>query len=140
MPETEKPKYCLDTNTVSEILRGNAKTVSAMKAVIDNGSFCVIPPVVYYEIMRGLLSGVSMRKMERFEWLLREIWDTMVMDEPVFLKSAEIYADLRKQGQIIEDDDIFIGATALINNCILVTDNVKHFSRIQGMKIENWIH
>jgi len=35
--------------------------------------------------------------------------------------------------------DLIIGATALHEDLILVTDNVKHFSRIPGLRIENWI-
>ncbi|MDR1020368.1 MAG: PIN domain-containing protein [Synergistaceae bacterium] len=52
---------------------------------------------------------------------------------------AEIKAILRKSGNIIDDLDIFIGATAIENNLTLVTDNGQHFSRIKGLRIANWI-
>ena len=45
---------------------------------------------------------------------------------------------LRKTGNIIDDLDIFIGATAIANNMILVTDNEKHLSRLSDIQIENW--
>lgn len=48
-------------------------------------------------------------------------------------------AKMRKEGRMIEDYDLFIGCTALVNNCVLVTENIKHLSRIQGLTIENWI-
>lgn len=52
--------------------------------------------------------------------------------------ASDIYADLRRTGRIIEDSDIFIGASALVNNAILVTNNEEHLGRIKGLRIENW--
>ena len=53
------------------------------------------------------------------------------------------YGDIRWQleraGQRIDSMDLIIGATALHEDLILVTDNVKHFSRIPGLRIESWI-
>lgn len=47
-------------------------------------------------------------------------------------------AFLRKKGQLIEDADIMIGVTAIINNMVMVTENVKHLGRLNGIVIENW--
>ena len=52
---------------------------------------------------------------------------------------AKEKAVLRKNGNMIDDLDIFIGATAIANNMILVTENEKHLSRLSGIQIENWI-
>ena len=46
---------------------------------------------------------------------------------------------LEKQGKKIGDMDMFIAATALEEDLIVVTGNVKHFSCINGLKIENWM-
>ena len=54
-------------------------------------------------------------------------------------KYGEIRWSLEKQGLRIGDMDIFIAATALEEGATLVTGNVKHFERIQGLKIENWM-
>lgn len=54
-------------------------------------------------------------------------------------KASDIYAYLRRKGKIIEDADILIGASALENNAILVTNNEEHLGRIDGLKIENWM-
>jgi len=48
-------------------------------------------------------------------------------------------ARLKLKGAIISDLDLFIGATAIINDMILVTRNVKEFERMENIKIENWI-
>ena len=52
---------------------------------------------------------------------------------------AEIRQHLVSNGLSVEDFDILIGATARHYNLILVTDNVKHFSQMPGVKIENWV-
>ena len=52
--------------------------------------------------------------------------------------AAQIYADLKKTGKPIEDDDLFIGASALEHDAILVTNNEKHLGHIKDLKIEAW--
>lgn len=61
-------------------------------------------------------------------------------DEGVARFYAKIFAELknRKPSQLIDEADMLIAATALANNLILVTDNVKHFARIPNLKWENW--
>lgn len=44
-----------------------------------------------------------------------------------------------KYGVPIDDFDLFIGATALAHNFVLVTENIKHLGKIKGTEIENWI-
>ena len=55
------------------------------------------------------------------------------------LKYAEIRWELEKKGLKIGDMDMFIAATALEEDLIIVTGNTDHFSRIEGLKIENWM-
>lgn len=56
-------------------------------------------------------------------------------------KYAEIKVHLRQMGTPMYDEiDLIIGATALVNNFILVTDNIKDFRFIKDLKIENWIN
>ena len=56
--------------------------------------------------------------------------------------SLDIYAKekarLKKKGQLIDDFDLLIGSSAIANEMVLVTRNVKHFNRISGINIENW--
>jgi tRNA(fMet)-specific endonuclease VapC len=54
------------------------------------------------------------------------------------LVSGDILADLRKTGQTIGIEDVLIAASALTNQCTVVTANTRHFSRIKALKVENW--
>jgi predicted nucleic acid-binding protein len=62
-----------------------------------------------------------------------------IIDKEILEISISVYVDLRKQGLVIEDADILIAAYCIKNDCILVTNNTKHFENIKGLKIINWI-
>lgn len=49
-------------------------------------------------------------------------------------RAADIYGDLRQKGQLINDNDIFIAATALEHGLVLVSNNLNHFQRISSLR------
>lgn len=51
---------------------------------------------------------------------------------------GDLKAKLEKAGKTIDDMDLLIGSTALSHNLILVTNNIKHLEKIEGLEIENW--
>jgi tRNA(fMet)-specific endonuclease VapC len=51
---------------------------------------------------------------------------------------GRIKADLEKQGKPLDDSDMLIASIVATEGCVLVTNNVDHFHRIQGLEIENW--
>jgi tRNA(fMet)-specific endonuclease VapC len=69
-------------------------------------------------------------------------FEKLISVVPIY-NALDIYATEKAQlatsGKTIDDFDLLIGATALANNMILVTDNEKHFKNIQGIKVENWV-
>ncbi len=52
--------------------------------------------------------------------------------------ASNVYADLRKSGNIIEDSDIFIGSASIEHGAILITNNEEHLSRIKDIRLEVW--
>ncbi len=67
-----------------------------------------------------------------------EIFPIMDITATIMDTFGEVKASLTKTGKVIDDMDLLIASTALVNNLILVTNNEKHFQRIQGLEIENW--
>ena len=59
-----------------------------------------------------------------------------VKDSVELLGSNKEY--LKSKGLIIDDFDILIGSTAIKHNLIMVTENVKHLSRLPCISVENW--
>jgi len=55
------------------------------------------------------------------------------------LIAGDILAEMRKTGKIIGIEDVFIAATAITNQCVMVTANTRNFSRISRLTVENWL-
>lgn len=131
--------YSLDTNVISDFMRNEKNVVRNMEKAIENGGTIYVCSVVYYEIVRGLMAAGKFQRLREFNTFY-ENYGKLYLDRKNFdavEKAIEIYVQLHK-GKLIEDDDIFIAATALVNDCTLVTANVKHFERVAGLKLTNW--
>jgi tRNA(fMet)-specific endonuclease VapC len=59
--------------------------------------------------------------------------------EKEVLVAGDILAGLRKTGQIIGLEDVLIAVSAITNQYTVVTANTRHFSRIAGLQVENWL-
>ena len=130
--------YVLDSNTISFMLDGDRNVIARYRRESDKGSVVIIPPVVYYEVQRGLLAAKLNKKLMQFDILCREI-EQPEFEKRVWRKAAEIWATLRQTGKTLDDDgDIFIAAYCLVNNYPLVTNNTKDFERIDGMTLIDW--
>jgi len=129
--------YFLDANIISYLLKGNTSVLKKLEELAEDDNQFEIPSIVYYEIKRGFLANGAATKLTRFLNFAKEIGIVDLKNSTLDI-AAQIYADLKKSGEIIEDDDIFIGATALENNAILVTNNKRHLGRIKDLKIEVW--
>lgn len=82
--------------------------------------------------------GASSRRL-LFEWFLQSS-EVLPLSEPVAVRAASVYAQLRRAGQPIDDLDILIAATALHHGLVLVTNNTRHFERIKGLRLQNWMN
>ena len=60
------------------------------------------------------------------------------LTDEIVAKGADIFATLRKRGEIISDADILIAATAIVHSLVLVTNNLDHFQRISDLRVETW--
>lgn len=135
MPEAVK---ILDTSTLSEIMKRHDRRVlrHARRYLKKHGRF-TFSLLTRYEVLRGLYAKGASRQIEEFE-LRCAASDILALTDPIVVRAARIYAQLRSEGRVIEDADILIAATALAHGLALVTENVRHFERIQGLEIESW--
>jgi len=131
--------YVLDTNIITAILKGNNKVQKRAKDVIIEGKRIFINAVSYYEIKRGLLAANATAQLKRFELLCGEFGLVLLDTQYIFDRAAEIYANLKRRGELVEDADILIASVVNFRNFILVSGDTD-FNRIQGLKIENWLN
>ena len=121
---------------MSDILREDPNAIRHMEAAKQNGDTLFIPLIVYYEIVRGLKVAGKKNKLLAFQLFYDEA-EHLSLDAEAIDKAVEIYVQLHR-GQLIEDNDIYIAAISMVNRCTLITANVRHFSRVEGLKFVNW--
>jgi tRNA(fMet)-specific endonuclease VapC len=88
--------------------------------------------------LRGLKAKGATKQLAAFDLFCTSSRVLPLIDE-VIVKASEIYADLYVRGQLISDADILIAATALFHGHGVATNNEKHFRRIAGLVVDNWL-
>jgi tRNA(fMet)-specific endonuclease VapC len=133
--------YLLDTNILSDLLKPRPSTSLIAK-------LASVPPEDQFtsSITLGELIFGALRRPERTDYLLRQIDALVVQNVPVLpfdAAAAEHYgrvrAALESAGTPIEEPDLRIAAVALANGLIMVTGNLRHFQRIPGLVVEDWL-
>ena len=132
-------KYVLDTNIITAILKGDETLKRKIKKNIIDGKSISINAISYYEVKRGLLAINATAKLKRLDFFCNR-FDLLLFDtHSIFDIAAEIYSNLKKRGELIEDADILIASVVIFRNFILVSDDTD-FDRIQMLKVENWLN
>lgn len=130
-------KYLLDTNICIFYMRGKYNLDKKIRSV--RGSNCFISSITVAELLYGAACSKNPILEKQKVSTFISCFNIIPIDD-----SLEIYAEskayLRSQGNLIDDFDILIGTTAIANDMIAVTENVKHLGKIPGIKVENWIN
>jgi len=129
-------KYALDTNIITYYLKGNADVQDKVDGEAKNDNI-VIPPFAYFEVKKWLMVINSKNKLQAFERLFEE-YGIDSIDKAMLNLALSLYIKLRKAGIAIDDGDLLIAAYCIQNNLILVSNNVKHFGKIEGLQVVNW--
>jgi len=127
----------LDTNAVSDLMYDPLGLVAQRMAVIGTGEISV-SLIVVAELRFGVAKSGSTRLAAQLDMVLSGLV-LKAWDAPADHAYGLIRADLQKRGTPIGANDLLIAAHALALDCILVTDNEREFSRVAGLRIENWL-
>jgi tRNA(fMet)-specific endonuclease VapC len=127
----------IDTDILSEFLRGNENVIAKLDEYLNEFNFISISIITYYEILNGLLYKDAKKQMERFEEFVSLNKVAPLTISTVKL-SAKIQADLRKKGTEIGHTDTLIAGIAMASGLQLITNNTNHFKRVKGLEIANW--
>ena len=130
----------VDTDTLSEYLKGK-NDIIARKAEDYLAQFGVLTfsLVTRYEVLRGLKAKGATQQLQHFETFCSEN-EVLPLTDAIVVRAADLYAELRRHGELISDADLLVAATAMESGRVLVTGNVQHFRRIPGLHVENWAH
>ncbi len=128
----------IDTDILIYSIKGREKVIENFKArrnypkamsVITYGE-------LIYRAKKSLFTEKNMANVRR----MVEIFPILNITPAIMETFGELKATLEKTGNPGDDMDLLIGSTALVHNLILVTNNTKHFEKIEGLELENWSH
>lgn len=130
--------YLLDTDISSYVIKQRSPSVLAKFESVhaDNLSVSIITVAeLRYGVERSSSARINISHVEAYcAKLLIWPWD---FDAAVHY--ARIRFQLEKQGTPLAHMDLMIAAHALALNAVLVTNNIKHFDRVPGLKVETWV-
>jgi len=130
-------RYLLDTNIISALARQPNGAVAKKIARRKPGQIAT-SIVVAGEIRFGLAKSNSPRLIENVSLILDNL-EVLPLESPVDAHYADIRYALERIGSPIGPNDLFIAAHARALGRILVTDNLREFTRVPGLKVENWL-
>jgi tRNA(fMet)-specific endonuclease VapC len=134
------PAYMLDSNALSELIRNPGGSVSRQfeSQAVDPANRLLTSIITACEIRYGVVRKGSRILSGRVEQSLATV-EIVPLPSGADETYAVLRADLERKGQLIGPNDMLIAAHALALDAILVTDNVREFKRVKGLKIENWL-
>ncbi len=130
-------RYMIDTNICIYVQK--KKHPSVLEKFKENFFRLCISAVTYAELVVGV------EKSEKKEKNIVALRDFMRFLEvvPFDIEAAKEYgiirAKLEKSGKVIGNNDMMIAASAKVKNMILVTNNIREFERVDGLRLENWV-
>lgn len=134
-------QYLLDTNILIDILNDSPTVMEKLERVGIHR--CCMSVISLHE----LYYGAQLAREKKEEYFVKEMNKISRLIEDIDVHPlaadgkdyAKIKHLLKVQGNVIDDFDIVIAGQAISEGLIVVTDNVKHFNRIEGLKVENWM-
>ena len=134
-------RYMLDTDICSYVIRArDPQLLATFQARAHSGAEISISAITYAELRLG---AERSQRVKSYKRAIRPFCDRlnriMAWDAKAAEEFGTLQAELFRIGTPIGGNDAMIAAHALSIGCVLVTNNRKHFSRVPGLKIENWI-
>lgn len=130
-------QYMLDTNTCIYIIKEQPESVQRRLQQVPMGAVS-ISSIVVAELSYGVEQ--SSRTQHNREALDEFLKYTLIENWPAEASEAygKIRAELKSRGNPIGAMDLLVAAHSVYTRSILVTDNLREFQRVPGLKVENW--
>jgi tRNA(fMet)-specific endonuclease VapC len=130
-------RFLLDTNIVSDLVRHPRGRIAERIAEVGEQHICT-SIIVAAELRYGAAKKGSSRLTAQLEAVLAAV-DVLALEAPVDAVYGELRARLEQAGQSIGANDLLIAAHAVALGHTVVTDNEREFSRIDDLRVENWL-
>jgi predicted nucleic acid-binding protein len=129
--------YLLDTDTIIYILKGNpAVEKNLQRHYHDPMKISVITLMeLYYGAYKSQRVTSSLAKIKTLENSL----EILLLGHEIVEIFGREKTRLENLGTPLDDFDLILGCSALVHNLTLVTNNLKHFKKIEGLRVTNWL-
>lgn len=136
-----KKTYMLDTNICSFLIRNKPEyLLSKLQETVTAGHQIVVSAITYAELNFGAVNKKASPKMASIVVEFVERLDGVIAwDKKAVERSTEVKKDLESRGTPIGHNDTLIAGHAIAMEAILVTDNIREFSRVSELRYENWV-
>lgn len=131
------PRYLLDTNILSDLVRHPQGRITACIAQVGEKSVCT-SMIVASELRFGAAKRSAPRLTAQVEAVLAAM-EILPLDKPADHEYVKLRLYLERAGTPIGPNDMLIAAHALASESILVTANTDEFARVPGLAVENWL-
>lgn len=128
--------FVIDTNTLIYFFKGSGNVSQKLLSIPPKK--IGIPSIVIYELEVGIAKSKFPRKRLKQLEEMMSIINVLPFTAKEARSSAMIRAQLERKGLPIGPIDILIAGTALAHQAILVTHNIKEFTRIDKLQVEDW--
>jgi tRNA(fMet)-specific endonuclease VapC len=129
------PRFMLDADTVSYAIRGRGRV--AAELLRHRPSELCLSSITLAEIQFGAEAKRSQKLRHAIRNFVKDM-QVLPFDEPAAVRFAVVAAALGHKGTPIGSFDTLVAAHALSLGLTVITNNTKHFSRVPGLKLENW--
>jgi tRNA(fMet)-specific endonuclease VapC len=133
-------RILLDTDVFSGILTGRAPLALKNRLELVAPALRNISAITVGEVLYGLeRSGRHDNLLQILETEILPRINIVPFEEQAARQYAVIRVNLERQGQMIDEADLRIASIALANGLALITGNDRHFRRIPGLRVQNWL-
>ena len=132
--------YMLDTNICSFIMRERPPAVlDRLQQAVAYQNSIAISVITYYEMLLGAFGkNASPRHAELVEAFVARLSTILPWERAAAEQAMRVRRDLSAKGTPIGGNDVMIAGHALAADCVLVTNNTREFSRVVGLRVEDW--
>ena len=131
-------RYMLDTDTASYLIRGGYPALDARVQAMALRRLC-ISVMTRYELLYGVaLKPEAVHLNPLVSQFLARV-SSLPFDDAAAAAFATLSANLKRTGTGMGTMDAMIASHALSTGAVIVTNNVKHFAVVPGLKLENWV-
>jgi tRNA(fMet)-specific endonuclease VapC len=130
-------RYLLDTNIVSDLVRNPQGKVARHVRTVGEKHVCT-NIIVAAELHYGADKKGSPRLSSQLDAVLG-VLEVLPFEAPADASYGSLRSRLEKRGTPIGCNDLLIAAQALALGCVIVTDNEREFSRVEGLRVQNWL-